>query len=373
MRSLLPSAAPVLLGAVLLLVGGCEGPTSESDSARPNVLFILADDLGYMDVGAYNPGTFYETPNLDSLAEAGLRFTDAYAANPVCSPTRASIMTGRYPSRDNHTDWFCGDRTERFRHASYDCSLDPSQETLGEAFQDAGYDTFFAGKWHLGPEPKHWPKAQGFDVNKGGFSCGSPGCAGGGYFSPYGNPRLKDGPEGEYLPFRLAEETEAFIEADRENPFFAFLSFYEVHIPKEAPDSLIETYRRKRAQRGLGAVDEFEGIEQVWPNEKTRRERVVQGDPVYAAMVEAMDIAIGRVLSALRENGLADNTVVVFTSDNGGLSTAEGHSTSNRPLRGGKGWLYEGGIREPLIIRWPGVTEGRRTSDVPVISTDFYP
>jgi arylsulfatase A-like enzyme len=336
-------------------------------------LFILADDLGYMDIGAYNPGTFYKTPTLDSLAEAGLRFTDAYAANPVCSPTRASIMTGRYPSRDNHTDWFCGGRVERFRHAPHDCSLDPSQETLGETFQDAGYDTFFAGKWHLGPEPVHWPKAQGFDVNKGGFSCGSPGCAGGGYFSPYGNPRLEDGPEGEYLPFRLAEETEAFIEADRESPFFAFLSFYEVHIPKEAPDSLIETYRRKREQRGLESVDEFEGIEQFWPNEKTRRERVVQGDPVYAAMVEAMDNAIGRVLSALRENGLADNTVVVFTSDNGGLSTAEGHSTSNRPLRGGKGWLYEGGIREPLIIQWPGVTEWSRTSDVPVISTDFYP
>jgi len=337
------------------------------------VLFILADDLGYMDIGAYNPGTFYETPHVDSLAESGLMFTDGYAANPVCSPTRASIMTGRYPSRENHTDWFCGGRTERFDHAEYDCSLAPSQETLGEAFQDAGYDTYFAGKWHLGPDPKHWPGPQGFDVNKGGFSCGSPSCAGGGYFSPYGNPRLADGPEGEYLPFRLAEETEAFMEAEREEPFFAFLSFYEVHNPKQAPDSLIEKYRRKRERLGLDQVDEFEGIEQVWPEEPTRRARVVQGHPVYAAMVEAMDRAIGRVLGALRESGLSEETIVVFTSDNGGLSTSEGHNTSNRPLRGGKGWLYEGGIREPWIIRWPGVTTGRDSTDVPVISTDFYP
>jgi arylsulfatase A-like enzyme len=301
-------------------------------------------------------------------------FTDGYAANPVCSPTRASIMTGRYPSRENHTDWFCGARTERFDHAEYDCSLAPSQETLGEAFQEAGYDTYFAGKWHLGPDSIHWPGPQGFDVNKGGWRAGSPSAyGGGGYFSPYNNPRLTDGPEGEYLPFRLAEETEAFMEAEREEPFFAFLSFYEVHNPKQAPDSLIEKYRRKRERLGLDRVDEFEGIEQVWPEEPTRKARVVQGHPVYAAMVEAMDRAIGRVLGALRENGLSEETIVVFTSDNGGLSTSEGHNTSNRPLRGGKGWLYEGGIREPWIIRWPGVTTGRDSTDVPVISTDFYP
>jgi arylsulfatase A-like enzyme len=211
-------------------------------------------------------------------------------------------------------------------------------------------------------------------VNKGGWRAGSPSAyGGGGYFSPYNNPRLTDGPEGEYLPFRLAEETEAFMEAEREEPFFAFLSFYEVHNPKQAPDSLIEKYRRKRERLGLDRVDEFEGIEQVWPEEPTRRARVVQGHPVYAAMVEAMDRAIGRVLGALRENGLSEETIVVFTSDNGGLSTSEGHNTSNRPLRGGKGWLYEGGIREPWIIRWPGVTTGRDSTDVPVISTDFYP
>ncbi len=369
--------APALACALLVLATtGYAASNSETDPepTRPNVLFILADDLGYMDVGAYNPGTFYETPHIDSLAEAGLMFTDGYAANPVCSPTRHSIMTGRYPSRDNHTDWFCGDRSGRFDHAAYDCSVDTSQVTIGEAFQAAGYETFFAGKWHLGSEPRHWPEHQGFDVNKGGWRAGSPSAhGGGGYFSPYDNPRLEDGPKGEYLPYRLARETEAFIEQSRKDSFFAFLSFYEVHNPRQAPDSLIEKYREKRARQGLGAVDEFEGIEQVWPDAGSRKARVAQGHPVYAAMVEALDRAVGQVLTALRENGMADETIVVFTSDNGGLSTSEGHNTSNRPLRGGKGWLYEGGIREPYVIHWPGVTTEGRTTDVPVISTDFYP
>ena len=362
-----------LLVALLVLTGCGSGNEGESGEARPNVLFILADDLGYADVGAYNEDTFYETPHIDSLAEAGMMFTDGYAANPVCSPTRYSIMTGRYPSRENHTDWFCGGRTGRFDHAAYDCSMDTSRVTIAEAFQEAGYDTWFGGKWHLGPEPRQWPKNQGFDVNKGGFSCGSPSCAGGGYFSPYSNPRLEDGPNGEYLPFRLAEEVEQFIERPRENPFFAFLSFYEVHNPKQAPDSLVEKYRTKRKRLGLGEVDEFKRIKQVWPTDDPRRARVVQGLPVYAAMVEALDVAVGRVLTALRENGLSDNTVVVFMSDNGGLSTSEGHNTSNRPLRGGKGWLYEGGVREPYIIHWPGVTSSGSTTDVPAISMDFYP
>lgn len=357
---------------VFVVTGG--GSPAENGGDRPNVLFILADDLGYMDIGAYAPDSFYETPNVDSLAAAGMLFTDGYVANPVCSPTRASIMTGRHPSRDNHTDWFCGDRTERFRHAEYDCSMAVEQLTLAEAFQAGGYDTYFAGKWHLGPEPRHWPENQGFDVNKGGWRAGSPSAHGaGGYFSPYDNPRLADGPDGEYLPFRLAEETEAFIEAERENPFFAFLSFYEVHNPRQAPDSLIEKYRQKRERLGLDEVDEFEGIEQVWPDAGERRARVVQGHPVYAAMVEAMDTAVGRVLAALEENGVSDNTVIIFVSDNGGLSTSEGHNTSNRPLRGGKGWLYEGGIRVPQIVLWPGHTQAGDTAAVPTTTMDFYP
>jgi arylsulfatase A-like enzyme len=377
-RIFISRCALSLLVALSLTALGCQEASDSGPSARPNVLFILADDLGYMDVGAYNPDTFYETPHLDSLAQRSMLFTDGYAANPVCSPTRFSIMTGQHPSRQNHTDWFCGQRTERFNHAEYDCAMDTSQVTIAEAFREAGYDTWFGGKWHLGPDSTHWPERQGFDINKGGWRAGSPSAyGGGGFFSPYNNPRLEDGPEGEYLPFRLAAEAEAFIAQDREAPFFAFLSLYEVHNPRQAPDSLVEKYRQKRAELGLDPdtfqPSEFEEIEQVWPDEEPRLERVVQGRPVYAAMVEAMDIAIGRVLAALQENGLEENTVVVFTSDNGGLSTSEGRNTSNRPLRGGKGWVYEGGIREPLLVRWPGVTPEGATTSVPAISTDFYP
>lgn len=374
LRFILTPVAAGLLLMLSFLVAGCGASAGRSEAPSPNVLFILADDLGYMDVGVYNENTFYETPHIDSLVQQGMMFTDGYVANPVCSPTRQSIMTGQYPSRDNNTDWFCGDRTERFNHAEYDCSMDPDHVTLAEAFQEEGYATWFGGKWHLGPDSTHWPEHQGFDVNKGGWEAGSPTAhGGGGYFSPYNNPRLEDGPEGEYLPFRLADEAGQFIESHREEPFFAFLSFYEVHNPREAPDSLIEKYREKRERLGLDEVTEFEEIEQVWPEADPRRERIVQGHPVYAAMVEAMDAAVGRVLETLEENGLSDDTVVVFMSDNGGLSTAEGHNTSNRPLRGGKGWLYEGGIRVPYLIRWPGVTTEGSTSEVPATSTDFYP
>lgn len=367
-------ALPVLLAGGLLLTG-CGQEEQGSGSTEPlNVVFIVVDDLGYMDVGAYNPDTFYETPHLDSLAQQGMMFTDGYVANPVCSPTRHSIMTGRHPSRDNRTEWFCGERDGRFQSASFECFMQPSQFTIAEAFQEGGYATWFGGKWHLGPDSTHWPEHQGFDVNKGGWQAGSPVAdGGGGYFSPYDNPRLADGPEGEYLPFRLADEAEQFIEDHRGEPFFAFLSFYEVHNPRQAPDSLVEKYRKKRERMGLDDSTEFEEIEQVWDTDEPRRARVVQGRPVYAAMVEAMDQAAGQVLEALSENGLAENTVVVFTSDNGGLSTAEGHNTSNRPLRGGKGWVYEGGIREPYVIHWPGVTAPGSTTDVPATSMDFYP
>ncbi len=363
-----------LLLVLSLLLSGCSSQAREAE--RPNVLFIVADDLGYTDIGVYNQDAFYETPHIDSLARRGMMFTDGYAANPVCSPTRYSIMSGKHPSRGNRTEWFCGDRSGRFLSAEYKCFMGTAEGTIAEAFQEGGYATWFGGKWHLGPDSTHWPKNQGFDVNKGGWRAGSPVAhGGGGYFSPYKNPRLKDGPKGEYLPFRLADEAEQFIENHQEDPFFAFLSFYEVHNPRQAPDSLVEKYRRKRDRLNLDAKSEFEQIEigQPWEEGRQQKARVVQGHPVYAAMVEALDHSVGHVLDALSENGLSDNTVVVFVSDNGGLSTAEGHNTSNRPLRGGKGWVYEGGIRVPYVISWPGVTSSGSTTDVPVISTDFYP
>lgn len=336
---------------------------------KPNVLFILVDDLGYMDIGAYNPDTFYETPNVDRLAAQGMRFTNGYAANPVCSPTRYSIMTGKYPSRVDATNWFSGRRTARFRGAELRDHMPLEEFTLAEAFQEAGYTTAFLGKWHLGPTDKYWPEHQGFDINVGGHNRGSPP---GGYFSPYRNPRLEDGPKGEFLTKRLADEAISIIEHNKDKPFFVYLSFYTVHIPLQAPEHLIAKYRKKAARLDDGQPD-FATEEQVWPVKRPRRVRIQQNHPVYAAMVESMDGHIGRVLKKLDELNLDENTVVCFMSDNGGLSTSEGLPTSNLPLRGGKGWLYEGGIREPFLIKWPGVTKPGSTCDVPVISTDFYP
>jgi arylsulfatase A-like enzyme len=241
--------------------------------------------------------------------------------------------------------------------------------TLGEAFQEAGYRTIFLGKWHLGPTAEFWPEKQGFDVNLGGHSAGSPP---GGYFSPWRNPRLKNGPKGEYLTQRLAAEAVKQIEASRDKPFFLYLSFHSVHIPLQAPKDLVEKYRRKAAKLA-GDGSDFASEEQVWPVKQPRRVRIRQNHATYAAMVESMDTAVGRVLKKLKELGIEENTIVCFTSDNGGVSTSEGLPTSNLPLRGGKGWVYEGGIREPFVIKWPGVTKPGSTSDVPVIGMDFYP
>jgi arylsulfatase A-like enzyme len=339
---------------------------------RPNIVFILVDDLGYMDIGANNPDTFYETPNIDRLAATGMRFTDGYAANPVCSPTRYSIMTGRYPTRVGATNFFSGTREERYRPAPLHDRMPLEEVTIAEALREAGYRTFFAGKWHLGPTEEYWPEAQGFEVNKGGHAGGGP-FGGKKYFSPYGNPRLEDGPEGEHLPDRLANETVAFIREHRAEPFLAHLSFYSVHTPLLGRPDLVEKYEDKVERLGLADQEEFAGEEQVWPVEKPRRVRILQRHAVYAAMVEAMDRAVGKVLDELEDLGLEERTVVFFMSDNGGLATAEGSPTSNRPLRGGKGWLYEGGIREPMLIRAPGLTRPGSVSRAPVISTDFYP
>jgi arylsulfatase A-like enzyme/glyoxylase-like metal-dependent hydrolase (beta-lactamase superfamily II) len=357
--------------SVLVLLG--LAPVAESSAAdRPNVVFFLADDLGYMDVGANNPGTFYETPNIDRLAATGMRFTDGYAANPVCSPTRYSIMTGRYPTRVGATNWFSGDRAGRFRAAPLNDRMPLEETTLAEALREAGYRTFFAGKWHLGPTDEYWPEHQGFEVNRGGWSRGGP-YGGKQYFSPYGNPRLEDGPDGEHLPDRLATEAVRFIETHRSESFFVYLSFYSVHTPLIGRPDLVAKYERKAEGLARASAEEFAAEEQVWPVRKPRRVRTLQRHAVYAAMVEAMDEAVGKVLDRLESLGLDEKTVVLFTSDNGGLSTSEGSPTSNLPLRGGKGWLYEGGIREPFMIRAPGVTAPGRTSSVPVISTDFYP
>lgn len=366
------TTALVCLAAVAPDSSAADRPNS-SAADRPNVVFILVDDLGYMDIGANNPETFYETPHIDRLSSMGMRFTDGYAANPVCSPTRYSIMTGRYPSRVDATNFFAGRRSGRFAPAPLNDRMPLNEITLAEALKEHGYRTFFAGKWHLGPTAKYWPAQQGFDINQGGHAAGGPFRAGK-YFSPYGNPRLEDGPQGEHLPARLAEETSQFIRHSKGEPFLAYLAFYSVHTPLMAPDALVDKYRAKAKRLGLTDQPEFAGEEQVWPDaQRPRRVRVLQNHAIYAAMVESMDRAVGRVLDTLDELGLMDETIICLTSDNGGLSTSEGSPTSNLPLRGGKGWLYEGGIREPFLVYAPGVTEPGSTCDVPVITTDFYP
>jgi len=361
---------------------GLAVPSLFSDSARavsagrPNILFILVDDLGWADVGCYG-STFYETPNIDRLAESGMRFTDAYAACPVCSPTRASIVTGKYPARLHLTNYLVGRRGGKLEPAEYIDHLPLEEVTVAEAMKEHGYTTFFAGKWHLGGEAYH-PNRQGFDVSKCNGGGGPWGAYGnwqklkdnpyevGGYFSPYGNPHLPDGPKGEYLTDRLTDETVRFIRKHKDRPFMAYLSFHSVHNPLQAKEQYVKYFREK-----LERMPEAKGPQFV-PEGRTKS-RQIQNNPVYAAMIRSVDENVGKAVGALEELDLAENTVVFFMSDNGGLSTAEGHNTSNMPLRGGKGWLYEGGIREPMIVRWPAVVKPGSVCDVPVISTDFYP
>jgi len=250
--------------------------------------------------------------------------------------------------------------------------MDLKEITLAESFKAEGYKTFFAGKWHLGPDENYWPENQGFDINKGGWRVGGPFKAGK-FFSPYANPRLKDGPKGEHLTVRLGTETIQFIETNRNKPFLAYLSFYSVHTPLMAPDEMVKKYQSKIKKLGLDGQPEFAFEEQVHPGGKERRVRIMQKHATYAAMIESVDNQVGRVLNKLRELNLDRDTIICFTSDNGGLSTSEGSPTSNLPLRGGKGWLYEGGIREPFIISWPGVIRPGGCDETPVISTDFYP
>jgi arylsulfatase A-like enzyme len=338
-----------------------EGAAAPAPKGKCNFLFILADDLGWKDLGCQG-SSFYDTPHLDRLAAGGTRFTNAYAACPVCSPTRASIMTGRYPARLHLTDFIGGGRNAKLITPKFLDHLPLEEVTIAEALKQAGYATFFAGKWHLGKQG-YWPENQGFDVNMGGNDRGGP-YGGNKYFSPYGNPTLPDGPPGEHLPARLAVETTKFIEAHKDGPFLAYLSFYSVHTPLMAREDLKKKYEQRRAERNL--QDQF-------GDEGQRKVRLNQCHAVYGGMVEAMDQAVGHVLDALDRLKLAESTVVIFMSDNGGLSTSEGSPTSNVPLRAGKGWLYEGGIREPMIVRWPGQTKPGSTCDVPVISTDFYP
>jgi arylsulfatase A-like enzyme len=341
----------------------------------PNIVFVLADDLGWKDLGCYG-SSFYDTPNCDRLAREGIRFTNAYAAAPVCSPTRISILTGKHPARTQTTEYFGGPTAKQWRETHNTRVLSPAitehleldEITLPEMLRSRGYKTFFAGKWHCGEEP-FWPQYQGFQQNLGGWTQGGP-YGGEKYFSPYENPMLKDGPAGEHLPDRLASETIDFIERNSDRPFFAFLSMYSVHTPLMARKDLQAKYEKKRERLKLEA--KWSQEDSVW-GDKPMGVRMTQ-DAVYAGMVEAMDQAVGRVMATLDRLLLTENTIVIFVSDNGGLSTSSGKwvPTSCAPLRAGKGWLYEGGIRVPMMIRWPQMIAAEKTSDTPVITNDLF-
>jgi len=346
---------------------------NDKTSPKPNILFILADDLGYHDLSCMG-SKFYETPNIDRIANEGMVFTNGYAACQVCSPSRASILTGKFSARHGITDWIGADTGQAWSKAGHNTQLLPpeyewnlSKEfvTLPEAFQAAGYKTFFVGKWHLG-EKGSWPEDHGFDINKGGWDVGSPK---GGYFAPYDNPNLKSGPDGENLSMRLASETVKFLNENNPGvtgqPVFAYLSFYAVHSPIETTQEKWTKYRQKAESNGIAASG--------YKMAARLPIRQVQDNPVYGGLVEAMDDAVGLVLNSLKELGLDKNTIIVFTSDNGGVASGDAFSTSNLPLRGGKGYQYEGGIREPYFIKVPGITKGGETCDEPVSSTDFYP
>jgi len=342
---------------------------SEQDSRRPNFVFILIDDMGWRDAGCYG-SKFYETPNIDRLASEAIRFTDAYAACPVCSPTRASILTGKYPARLGLTDWLGLDKW----HAKGKLQTPPvaqqlplEEVTIAEALKAAGYATASIGKWHLGGQP-YLPENQGFDLNIGGSDMGFPPS----YFYPYRNKnnlaidKIPGGREGEYLTDRLTDEAVKFIEANKNKPFFLYLSHYAVHVPLQSKKDLEEKYKVKASKAAVSGSERF-------GKEGARKVNLIQDNATYAGMMKSVDESVGKVLEKLRETNLADNTVIIFMSDNGGVATLEGWPTSNVPLRAGKGWLYEGGIREPMIIKWPGVTKPSSVCSEPVTSTDFYP
>jgi len=338
---------------------------------QPNFVFFLVDDLGWADVGC-NGSSFHKTPHIDALAKSGVRFTDGYAAASICSPTRASIMTGRHPVRVNITDWIPGtNKTGKFQHVKDRDNLALEEVTIAEVLKENGYKTFFAGKWHLGDEG-HFPEDQGFDINIGGHHRGSPP---GGYYAPWTNPRLKAKEKGEYLTERLTDETNSFIQkqAKAKKPFLAYLSYYNVHTPIQAYKKRIAEYEE--------AARKFEG---PTPTLATRDglSRARQDNPELASMVAAVDDSVGAILKNLKDQGIEDDTVVIFFSDNGGLCTRpyDGKKAKarygpgcNLPLRSGKGWLYEGGIREATIIRAPGVSKAGGVCKSPVVSMDFFP
>lgn len=325
----------------IALTNAIQVQAADKPAKKPNIIFILADDLGYGDLGCYG-SKIHETPNLDRLALQGMRFTQAYAACSVCSPTRASILSGKYPARLDLTIWLNGSSGNRRKllDAPFAKFLPLKEVTIAEALKKAGYATASIGKWHLGPKP-YYPEHQGFDLNIAGTHNGSPA---GGYYLP-NKMKLPGAKKGDYLTDRLTDEAIKFIETNRDKPFFLYQSYHSVHTPIQGKPSLVAHYKKKQQASGG------------------------KYNTAYAAMVHSLDENVGRIMARLDDLKLTDRTVVFFFSDNGGFQ----RFASNAPLRAGKGYSYEGGHREPLIVRYPPMVKAGTLCDVPVISTDFYP
>jgi arylsulfatase A-like enzyme len=328
---------------------------------KPNIILFLVDDLGYYDLSCTG-SNFYETPNVDKLASSGIQFANAYVSHPRCTPSRYAIQTGKYPARVGIPG--------RPEH------MELGETTVAEVLQKSGYTTFFAGKWHLGETETHWPQNQGYDINVGGCSAGAPPS----YFYPY-NAALADskqdrkivglekGVKGEYITDRLTDETLKFIRSHKNKPFFAVLAHYAVHTPLQAKMEKISKYEKK-----LESMN-FEGPEYIMKDGNTKMR---QDNAIYAAMIESMDESLGKLVNALKQEKLYENTVIVFTSDHGGLSNRGAKNkrplaTSNLPLRAGKGHLYEGGVKFPFIVYYPGVVRPGKTTNQLTINTDIFP
>ena len=402
---------PICLIPILLMVG-CSQSADESESnIPPNVVFFLVDDLGWTDVGVFG-SSFYDTPHIDQFATEGVKFTSAYAACHVCSPTRSSILTGKYPARNNMTDWISGRVDypfQKYLNVRTGQELPYEETTIAETLRGHGYKTAAVGKWHLGSAPST-PDKHGFDWHiPRNWSRGAPNRT---FYAPYNLEGLEDAPEGEYLTDRLTDEALGFIDENKDSPFFLYMAHFAVHDPIHGRPDLVEKYDAKlKANPPPGNIpyalegnpDLAKPLSREYMDEAitdpafaeygvlpqhTVKIKQFQDNTQFAGMVEAVDQSFGRIVERLEELGIDDNTIVIFFADNGGMAGMNVHnpertvtedqldrafSTSVLPLRGAKGWLYEGGIRVPCIVKWPGHGKSGVVTDEPIISTDFYP
>ncbi|WP_372756148.1 sulfatase [Mariniflexile sp.] len=369
-RNFIQLSSTVLIMVFVLVRANAQ---QTNTTQKPNVLFIVVDDLGYADLSVMG-SNYYETPIIDNIAKSGCIFTNGYAASAVCSPARASLMTGQFTARHGITqyegaktgqDWKNLNRHTKLLPPEFKLHLDSSAITLPEVFKEQGYLTFFAGKWHLGgKEQNSLPTNHGFDINQGGNEHGGPV---GGFFSPFNNPNLENKPEekGMNLSMKLANETSKFIRANKDSSFLAYLSFYAVHAPIQTTKEKWTKYRNKAEKMGIHQTG-FE-MERILPVRK------YQDNPVYAGLIEQVDEAVGSVIKTLKDLKLDKNTIIIFTSDNGGVTSGDNYSTNQLSLRGGKGYQWEGGIRVPYFIYVPWLYNAEKNIDVPVSGVDLFP